>query len=76
MNSFVRLTDFSKKELFEIFRIADSIENYEGFLKGKTIMMFFPPASIRTRVSFEKGIYLLGGQFILFDSSSLEKKKI
>lgn len=75
MNSFVRLTDFSKEELFEIFRIADSIENYEGFLKGKTIVMFFPPSSIRTRVSFEKGIYLLGGQAILFDSSSLDKKE-
>lgn len=75
MNSFVRLTDFSKEELFEIFRIADSIENYEGFLKGKTIVMFFPSTSIRTRVSFEKGIYLLGGQSILFDSSSLDKKE-
>ncbi len=75
MNSFVRLTDFSKEELFEIFRIADSIENYEEFLKGKTIVMFFPPASIRTRVSFEKGIYLLGGQSILFDSSALDKKE-
>ncbi len=36
MKSFIRLTDFTKEELFEIFRIADSIEEYSDFLKGKT----------------------------------------
>ncbi len=75
MKSFIKLTDFKKSELFEIFKIADSIEQYEGFLKGKTIVMFFPSSSIRTRVSFEKGIYLLGGQSILFDPTTLDKKE-
>lgn len=75
MKSFIRLTDFKREELFEIFKIADSIEEYEGFLSGKTVVMFFPASSIRTRVSFEKGIYLLGGQCILFDPSALEKKE-
>ena len=37
--------------------------------------MFFPASSIRTRVSFEKGIYLLGGQSILFDPATLDKKE-
>ena len=49
MKSFIKLTDFNKSELFEIFKIADSIEQYEVFLKGKTIVMFFPSSSIRTR---------------------------
>ena len=75
MKSFIKLTDFKKSELFEIFKIADSIEQYEGFLKGKTIVMFFPSSSIRTRVSFEKGIFLLGGQSILFDPATLDKKE-
>ena len=75
MQSFIRLTDFKKEELFEIFRIADNIEDYKGFLDGKTVVMFFPSSSIRTRVSFEKGIYLLGGQSILFDPSTLGKKE-
>ncbi|MBO4809858.1 MAG: peptide transporter [Lachnospiraceae bacterium] len=75
MKSFIRLTDFKKSELLEVFRIADSIEQYGGFLKGKTVVMFFPVSSIRTRVSFEKGIYLLGGQSILFDPSTLDKKE-
>ena len=75
MKSFIRLTDFKKSELLEIFKIADSINQYESYLKGKTIVMFFPSSSIRTRVSFEKGIYLLGGQSILFDPSTLDKKE-
>ncbi len=75
MRSFIRLTDFHRNELSEIFKIADSIDDYAGFLKGKTIVMFFPESSIRTRVSFEKGIYLLGGQTILFDPSTLDKKE-
>ena len=75
MRSFIRLTDFHRNELSEIFKIADSIDDYAGFLKGKTIVMFFPNSSIRTRVSFEKGIYLLGGQTILFDPSTLDKKE-
>ena len=39
------------------------------------MVMFFPASSIRTRVSFEKGIYLLGGQSILFDPATLDKKE-
>ena len=75
MRSFLRLTDYKKEELREIFDIADNINRYEGFLTGKTVVMFFPANSIRTRVSFEKGIHLLGGQTILFDPSALDKKE-
>lgn len=75
MKSFVRLTDFSKEELQEIFSIADNIGEYKNFLRGKTVVLFFPSTSLRTRVSFEKGIHLLGGQAILFEPSTLEKKE-
>ena len=75
MKSFVRLTDFSKEELQEIFSIADNIGEYKNFLREKTVVLFFPSTSLRTRVSFEKGIHLLGGQAILFEPSTLEKKE-
>ena len=75
MRSFLRLTDYKKEELREIFDIADNINRYEGFLTGKTVVMFFSANSIRTRVSFEKGIHLFGGQTILFDPSALDKKE-
>lgn len=44
-------------------------------LKDKSVILFFPDSSIRTRVTFEKGIYLLGGQSILFPVETLDKKE-
>ena len=55
MKNTIRLTDYKKDEIFEIFKIADDLqttERYKNFLKGKTIVMFFPNNSIRTRISF------------------------
>lgn len=77
MKHLIRLTDYIKEDVKEIFRIADEIQSgtYSDFLKGKTIVMFFPEASIRTRVTFEKGIHLLGGQTILFPPTTLDKKE-
>ena len=77
MKHFIRLTDYTKEELLKIFDIADSLQkgNYQNYLYNKTVVMFFPESSIRTRVTFEKGIYLLGGQTILFPPETLEKKE-
>ena len=77
MKSLIRLTDLTTQEIKEIFALADSIEagGYKDVLKGKTIVMFFPDSSIRTRVTFEKGIYLLGGQSILFPPETLDKRE-
>lgn len=77
MKSFIRLSDYTKMEIKEIFRIADEIQTgkYKDFLCGKTIIMFFPVSSIRTRVTFEKGIYLMGGQSILFPEETLNKRE-
>ena len=77
MKHFIRLTDYTKEELLKIFDIADSLQkgNYQNYLYNKTVVMFFPESSIRTRVTFEKGINLLGGQTILFPPETLEKKE-
>lgn len=77
MHHFVRLTDFCAEDVMRIFRTADEINHgmHTEFLKGKNIVLFFPASSIRTRVTFEKGIYLLGGQSILFPSEALDKKE-
>lgn len=64
MKNLTRLTDLQSGEVYEIFNIADKISTgkYSGFLNGKSAILFFPASSIRTRLTFEKGIYLLGGQ--------------
>lgn len=78
MKHFIHLNDFSKQEIIQIFELADKLKADKGvcdWLKGKTIVLFFPESSIRTRVSFEKGIKMLGGDTILFPPEALDKKE-
>ncbi|MBR2175992.1 MAG: peptide transporter [Clostridia bacterium] len=77
MKHFIRLSDYTKEDIFKIFEIAESLRKsqYKNFLNKKTVVMFFPSSSIRTRVTFEKGINLLGGQTILFPPETLDKKE-
>ena len=77
LKNLIRLTDYHAKDIYDIFNIADEVvlENYKDILKGKSFVLFFPNSSIRTRVTFEKGIYLLGGQPILFPTETLDKKE-
>lgn len=77
MKNLIRLTDYTKSEVLEIFKIADEIVQgkHKTALSGKTVVMFFPESSIRTRVTFEKSIYLLGGQSILFSPATLDKRE-
>jgi ornithine carbamoyltransferase len=73
----VELKELTREEIFQIFELADKIQQgeYSHFLSGKTVVIFFPSSSIRTRVTYERGINLLGGHTILFDSGVLEKKE-
>lgn len=77
MKNLIHLTDFTSEEIHEIFHIADELQQdlHREHLKGKTVVLFFPSSSIRTRVTFEKGIYLLGGQAVLFPTETLDKKE-
>ena len=77
MKNFIRLTDYHAKDIIDIFNIADEVDmgNYKDILKGKSVVLFFPNSSIRTRVTFEKGIHLLGGHSILFPTETLDKKE-
>ncbi|MBP0981696.1 MAG: peptide transporter [Oscillospiraceae bacterium] len=77
MKNMIKLTDHTSDDIFEIFRIADELIDgkHSDILKGKSVILFFPESSIRTRVTFEKGIHLLGGQPILFPTEALDKKE-
>lgn len=74
----IYIKDFSKEEVYEIFSLADEIVadvHRNKVLQGKTIVLFLPETSIRTRVTFEKGIHMLGGNTILFPPTALDKKE-
>ena len=78
MKNLVKISDLTMNEVEEIFNLASKLEdisNSSKALENKTFVLFFPSSSIRTRVTFEKGIAALGGQVILFPSETLDKKE-
>lgn len=74
MKHFLKLLDCTKDEILELLDLADQLKQYvkEGkehhFLKGKTLGMIFEKSSTRTRVSFETGMYQLGGHALFISS--------
>lgn len=78
MKHLLKMTDLSKEEIIDILNLADKLK-YENknkiehhILKGKTLGMIFQKSSTRTRVSFETGIYQLGGSALFLSSSDLQ----
>lgn len=74
---FVDLKHFASGQIQEIYTIADTLKANPGGkpLEGKTFILFFPQNSIRTRVTFEKGIRQLGGECILFPPETLDRRE-
>ena len=74
----LKLLDLSKEEIMDILNLADQLkyENKIGIehkiLKGKTLGMIFQKSSTRTRVSFETGMYQLGGQALFLSNRDLQ----
>ena len=72
------LHDWSTEEILDTLDLADElkykqkngIENH--ILKGKTLGMIFSKSSTRTRVSFEVGMYDLGGQALFLSSHDIQ----
>ena len=78
MKHLLKLQDLSKSEILDILNLADQLkfEQHNGvehhLLKGKTLGMIFQKSSTRTRVSFETGMYQLGGQALFLSSRDLQ----
>lgn len=78
MKHLLKMSDLSTEEIIEILNLADQLK-YElkhniphPHLKGKTLGMIFQKASTRTRVSFETGMYQLGGYPLFLSSHDLQ----
>ena len=72
---FLRITDFSRKEIEQLFDLAKRMKarGYrETPLAGKTLAMIFAKSSTRTRVSFEVGAYQLGGRALFLSSKDIQ----
>ena len=74
----LRMDNLSKDEILDILNLADQLkyERKHGIehpiLKGKSLGMIFEKASTRTRVSFEVGMYQLGGHPLFLSSKDLQ----
>ncbi|MGN0467921.1 MAG: ornithine carbamoyltransferase [Acutalibacteraceae bacterium] len=78
MKHLLKLQDWSTQEILSTLDLADKLkyEKKNGIehhiLKGKTLGMIFQKASTRTRVSFEVGMYDLGGSALFLSSRDLQ----
>jgi ornithine carbamoyltransferase len=76
--SFTRVADWSREELLEVLDLAGELKRLQGdreehhLLPGRTLGMIFQKPSTRTRVSFEVGIYQLGGTGLYLSAADLQ----
>lgn len=78
MKHLLKMLDLSTEEIIDILNLADQLK-YEqkhgiphNILKGMTLGMIFQKSSTRTRVSFEAGMYQLGGHALFLSSKELQ----
>ena len=73
---FLTLHDYTKAELDGMLTLAVELKNKQKqgvkhrLLKGKTLAMIFDKSSTRTRISFEVGIFQLGGHGLFISSGT------
>ncbi len=78
MKHLLKMLDLTKEDIIGLLNLADQLkyEQKHGIahkrLEGKTLGMIFQKASTRTRVSFETGMYQLGGMALFLSSNDLQ----
>ncbi len=72
----VSLKDYSREDIEEIFDLAAKVKAdpraYAKALEGKSLAMIFQKASTRTRVSFEVGMFELGGTALFLGANDIQ----
>ncbi len=77
MRHFLTLKDYTKKEILEIVDLALAIKKEQKakkphpYLAGQTLAMIFEKSSTRTRVSFETGMFQLGGHALFLSNRDI-----
>ena len=78
MRHFLTLKDFTKDEILEMITLAQKIKlqtkkrQFVPYMEHQTLGMIFEKSSTRTRVSFETGIYQLGGIGLFLSSNDIQ----
>lgn len=75
---FLAITDLSKEEITEVFELAKELKAKQKrgephrLLEGKSLAMIFQKPSARTRVSFEVGMFQLGGHALYLGPNDIQ----
>ena len=73
---FIEIHDYSADDVRQLFELARDIKrnpkNYRDALGGQTLAMIFEKSSTRTRVSFEAGMFQLGGHALFLSSRDIQ----
>ncbi|NPV91680.1 MAG: ornithine carbamoyltransferase [Firmicutes bacterium] len=78
---FISIHDFTQEEVNEVFRVTSWLKEKQRrrephqLLLGKSLGMIFTKSSTRTRVSFEVGIYQLGGYGLFLSANDLQLRR-
>lgn len=77
--NFLSLLDVNSEEIISILELAEKFKKikrksrrHDQALKGKVLGMIFQKPSTRTRVSFEAGMYQMGGNVVYMDSNNTQ----
>ena len=73
---FIEIHDYTAAEVMQVFELARDIKatpkKYRDTLEGQTLAMIFEKSSTRTRVSFEVGMFQLGGHALFLSSRDIQ----
>ncbi|MDR3345523.1 MAG: ornithine carbamoyltransferase [Oscillospiraceae bacterium] len=78
MKHLLKLLDLSTEEIVDILDLADKLKYQKThgiphrILEGKSLGMVFAKSSTRTRISFEAGMFQLGGQALFLSASDMQ----
>ncbi len=78
MKHLLKLMDLSREEILSVLNLADQLKYerakgvFKDYLRGKKLGMIFQKSSTRTRVSFETGMYELGGYALFLSNRDLQ----
>lgn len=73
---FIEIHDYTAAEVMQVFELARDIKSgpskFRDALAGQTLGMIFEKSSTRTRVSFEVGMYQLGGHALFLSARDIQ----
>lgn len=78
MKHLLKLGDLSREDILSLLNLADQLKYerkngvFKKYLEGKKLGMIFQKSSTRTRVSFETGMYELGGYALFLSNRDLQ----